>query len=161
MKNYRKLGFDSEEAKSVVEALNKLLANYHIHYQKLRSYHWNVEGHSFFELHEFFEQEYEAVKVQIDEIAERIRVFGKKPMSTLKEYLSLSEIEETGNDLNADEMSKEILSDFEIILSLCIDAHEKTTMVGDLASSDLLIAYIKRTEKSFWMLSSFAGENAA
>lgn len=92
MKNYRKLGFDNEETKEIVESLNKLMANYHVHYQKLRNYHWNVEGHSFFELHEFFELEYNAVKLQIDEIAERIRVFGKKPVSTLKEYLEISEI---------------------------------------------------------------------
>jgi len=155
MKNYRKLGFDSEEAKEIVESLNTLMSNYHIHYQKLRNYHWNVEGHSFFELHAFFELEYNAVKIQIDEIAERIRVFGMKPVSTLKEYLEISEIKETNNSLVSEEMSKEILIDFELLISLCIDAHEKTSLAGDLATSDLLIAYIKRTEKSHWMLSAF------
>lgn len=155
MKNYKKLGFDSKQAKDLVESLNTLIANYHVHYQKLRNYHWNVEGHSFFELHEFFELEYNAVKLQIDEIAERIRVFGKKPVSTLKEYLEMSIIEETDNSLNAAEMSAEILKDFETLISLCIDAHEKIAEEGDLATSDLLIAYIKRTEKSHWMLSSF------
>lgn len=155
MKNYRKLGFDSEETNSIVVSLNTLMANYHIHYQKLRNYHWNVEGHSFFELHEFFELEYNAVKLQIDEIAERIRVFGKKPMSTLKEYLDSSEIKETSNSFNSEKMTKEILNDFETLISLCIDTHEKTAMAGDLATSDLMIAYIKRTEKSHWMLNSF------
>lgn len=155
MKNYRKLGFDSEETKGIVESLNILMANYHIHYQKLRNYHWNVEGDAFFELHEFFELEYNAVKLQIDEIAERIRVFGKKPVSTLKEYLEMAVIKETSNTLSAKEMAKEILHDFETLLSFCIDAHEKTALTGDLATSDLLIAYIKRTEKSHWMLSSF------
>jgi starvation-inducible DNA-binding protein len=155
MKNYRKLGFDSEETKEIVESLNKLLANYHVHYQKLRNYHWNVEGDAFFELHEFFELEYNAVKLQIDEIAERIRVFGKKPASTLKEYLEISEIKETDASLKSGEMAKEILTDFETIISLCIDSHEMTATTGDLATSDLLIDCIKRTEKSHWMLSSF------
>jgi starvation-inducible DNA-binding protein len=155
MKNYRKLGFESKEAQAVTQSLNKLLANYHVHYQKLRNYHWNVEGHEFFELHEFFEQEYNAVKIQIDEIAERIRVFGKKPVSTLNEYLETSEIKETTTSLSSKEMSLEIISDFETLISLCIEAHEKTSEVGDLATSDLMISYIKRTEKSHWMLSSF------
>lgn len=155
MKNYRKLGFDSEETTGIVKALNSLMANYHVHYQKLRNYHWNVEGDAFFELHEFFELEYDAVKLQIDEIAERIRVFGKKPVSTLKEFLDISEVEETSNTLNSEEMAKEILDDFETLISLCIDAHEKTSNAGDLGTSDLLIAYIKRTEKSHWMLTSF------
>ena len=155
MKNYRKLGFDSQETKEIVESLNTLMANYHIHYQKLRNYHWNVEGHSFFELHEFFELEYNAVKLQIDEIAERIRIFGMKPISTLKEYLDISEIKETNNSLGSEEMTNEILNDFEMLISLSIDAHEKSSLAGDLATSDLLIGYIKRTEKSHWMLSSF------
>lgn len=155
MKNYRKLGFDSEETERIVESLNILMANYHVHYQKLRNYHWNVEGDAFFELHEFFESEYNAVKLQIDEIAERIRVFGKKPVSTLKEYLEISEIKESDNSLNFKEMTEEIINDFETLISLCIDTHENTAATGDLATSDLMIAYIKRTEKSHWMLSSF------
>jgi starvation-inducible DNA-binding protein len=155
MKNYRKLGFDTEETTEIVKSLNYLMANYHVHYQKLRNYHWNVEGHSFFELHEFFELEYNAVKLQIDEIAERIRVFGKKPVSTLKEYLEISEINETNNSLKSEAMAKEVLNDFETVISLCIDAHEKAMSIADVATADLLIAYIKRTEKSHWMLSSF------
>ncbi|MFN4763629.1 Dps family protein [Gillisia sp. Q332] len=135
------------------------MANYHVHYQKLRNYHWNVEGHFFFELHEFFELEYNAVKLQIDEIAERIRVFGKKPVSTLKEYLEMSIIKETDTSLNSKEMAKEILNDFETLISLCIEAHETIANEGDLATSDLLIAYIKRTEKSHWMLSSFVNNS--
>lgn len=156
MKNYRKLGFDSDEAKAVVDALDHLLANYHVHYQKLRNFHWNVEGHDFFELHGIFEQEYDAVKLQIDEIAERIRVFGKKPVSNLSEYLKMSEIEEASKEVKAPQMVDEVLRDFEILISLLIDAHEKSSAVGDVATEDLLTAYIKRTEKMHWMLSAFS-----
>ncbi len=156
MKNYRKLGYGEDETKAIVESLNSLLANYHVHYQKLRNFHWNVEGHTFFELHEFFEQEYDQVKVQIDEIAERIRVFGKKPYSTLKKYLEVAEIEESENDLSADKMMTETLNDFETILSFLIDAHEKAAELGDVATEDLLTEYIKRTEKVHWMLSAFS-----
>ena len=156
MKNYRKLGYGEDETKAIVESLNSLLANYHVHYQKLRNFHWNVEGHTFFELHEFFEQEYDQVKIQIDEIAERIRVFGKKPYSTLKKYLEVAEIEESENDLSAEKMMTETLNDFETILSFLIDAHEKAAELGDVATEDLLTEYIKRTEKVHWMLSAFS-----
>lgn len=155
MKTYRKLGFDSDETKKVVEHLNTLLANLHVHYQKLRNYHWNVEGHDFFELHELFEQEYNAVKIQIDEIAERIRVFGKKPMSTLQEYLNTAEIKETGTDLTSKDMVTEILNDFEVLLSFMVDAVDAAENVNDLATEDLIIGYIKRTEKQHWMLTAF------
>ena len=159
MKTYRKLGFDSEETKKVVEHLSILLANLHVHYQKLRNYHWNVEGHEFFELHELFEQEYNAVKLQIDEIAERIRVFGKTPMSTLKEYLDIAEIKETGTDLSAKEMGKEVLNDFEILLSFMINAVDAAENVNDLATEDLIIGYIKRTEKTHWTFTLVSGRS--
>jgi len=155
MKNYRKLGFDSDEAKAVIDSLNTLLANYHVHYQKLRNFHWNVEGHDFFELHEIFEQEYDAVKIQIDEIAERIRVFGKKPVSNLSDYLKMSEIKEASKEVKSGDMVDEVLKDFEMLISLLIDAHEKSAAVGDIATEDLLTAYVKRTEKMHWMLSAF------
>ncbi len=156
MKTHSKLGFDAEETNEVVEALNNLLANYHVHYQKLRNYHWNVTGHDFFELHEVFEQEYNAVKLAIDEIAERIRVFGKTPLSTLKEYLDVAEIKETGTDLPSEKMVEEILSDFEVLLSFMVDAIEAAEEIGDIATNDLITGYIKRTEKMHWMLTAFS-----
>tara|TARA_R100000951_G_C2613253_1_gene171918 strand:- start:630 stop:1106 length:477 start_codon:yes stop_codon:yes gene_type:complete len=156
MKTYKKLGFDSEETKDVVENLNKLLANLHVHYQKLRNYHWNVEGPDFFDIHETFEEEYNEVKLEIDEVAERIRVFGKTPYSTLSKYLEISEIKETGTDLNADEMVKEILRDFEILLSFMVDSIEASEKIGDISTNDLITGFMKRREKKHWMLTAFS-----
>ena len=85
LRTFAKLGFSHLETAEIVLNLNKLLANYHVHYQKLRNFHWNVEGPEFFELHQKFEEQYNEVKVNIDDIAERIRIFDKKPMSTLSE----------------------------------------------------------------------------
>lgn len=156
MKTYKKLGFDSEETKDVVENLNKLLANLHVHYQKLRNYHWNVEGADFFDIHDTFEEEYNEVKLEIDEVAERIRVFGKTPFSTLEKYLEVSEIKETGTDLSSDEMVKEILRDFEILLSFMVDSIESAKIIGDISTDDLITGFMKRREKKHWMLTAFS-----
>src|SRR5690606_33776932 len=99
-----KLGWTSEETEIISRVLNELLANYSVHYQKLRNYHWNVKGSDFFDLHEQFESQYNEARDNIDAIAERIRVFGKTPMSTMREYLETSEIKETGTDLASDIM---------------------------------------------------------
>src|SRR5687768_7600580 len=111
-----KLGWSTEEIEKISYALNELLANYSVHYQKLRNYHWNVKGSDFFDLHEQFEQQYTEVLENIDAIAERIRVFGKTPLSTLKDYLEISEIKETTSELKSDIMVREILSDYRILL---------------------------------------------
>ena len=50
------LGLSHEKTFDVAGELNVLLANYHIYYQKLRNYHWNVEGENFFDLHDKFEE---------------------------------------------------------------------------------------------------------
>src|SRR6478736_9047862 len=87
-----KLGWTSEETERITQVLNQLLANYSVHYQKLRNYHWNVKGPDFFDLHEQFEMQYNEALQNIDDIAERIRIFQETPMSTMKEYLDASEI---------------------------------------------------------------------
>ena len=151
---YKKLGFSDLETAEIVMSLNKLLANYQIHYQKLRAFHWNVEGADFFELHQEFEKEYEAVKENIDKLAERIRVFGQKPFSTLAQYLKFAEIKEASEDLTATQMVVEILDDFETLLSFMIEALDAAKSVGDSSTMHMIMGFVERMEKRHWMFSS-------
>lgn len=38
------LNLDVEKTKNTVQELNVLLSDYHLYYQKLRNFHWNVTG---------------------------------------------------------------------------------------------------------------------
>jgi len=154
-KRYRKLGFEKGETEELVKAMNQLLANYHLHYQKLRNFHWNVKGGDFFDLHEQFEERYDIAKESIDEIAERIRVFGHTPLSNLSEYLEQSNIKESATDLSGDDMVKEILKDYEILLSFLTDAMNSAIDIGDVGTEDMLNTFIQDMEKHHWMLSAF------
>lgn len=157
-KRYRKLGFDKKETERLVESMNELLANYSVHYQKLRNYHWNVKGADFFDLHEQFEDRYNIAKESIDEIAERIRVFGHTPVSTMSEYLKISNIKETGTDIEAEEMVKEVLRDYEVLLSYLTDTMNAAIDIGDVGTEDMLNTFIQDMEKHHWMLSAFLGK---
>lgn len=159
MRTFRKLGFSSVETNDVVKALNLLLANYQVHYQKLRDFHWNVTGPDFFDLHEQFELEYNAVKANIDEIAERIRVFGKTPMSTMKEYLETSTIKEAERGVGADRMVAEVLDDFETLLSFMIDVLDESQKTGDTSTNDMITKMMQRMEKRHWMFTAFSKNN--
>ncbi len=152
---FRKLGYSSLQSASIVIHLNKLLANYHVHYQKLRNFHWNVKGGDFFELHEVFENQYNKAKVNIDEVAERIRVFGQTPFSTLREYLEQSTIEEVGTNLTAFQMVKEIQSDYEILLQDMIAVTDAAIDIGDVGTEDLINTFIKNMEKDHWMFNAW------
>jgi len=41
------ISLSETDVKPVVDLLNDYLANYHIHYQKLRGCHWNIKGQNF------------------------------------------------------------------------------------------------------------------
>ena len=112
---FKKLGYNKEESDAIVQSLNQLLANYHVHYQKLRNFHWNVTGGDFFDLHEKFEELYNEAFSNIDIIAERVREFGMTQLSLLKDYLENSTIKEVGTHLDSRTMVQEILKDFEIL----------------------------------------------
>ena len=155
---YRKLGFSKEETQELVKKMNILLANYHVHYQKLRNFHWNVMGHDFFDIHETLERLYNTAVVNIDDVAERIRVFGHTPMSTMKEYLSNSTIEEPDYGLASDEMIREILDDLETLVSFMVDVDEAAMEIGDFGTIDMMNDFVKSFEKDHWMLSSFLNE---
>jgi starvation-inducible DNA-binding protein len=154
-KTFYKLGFSPMEAAELVIKMNQLLANYHVHYQKLRNFHWNIKGGDFFELHEKFELEYNQAKTNIDEIAERIRVFGKTPLSTLKDYLDHSQIKEVGTNLSAPEMVEEVLADYRILLELMVDVVDSAVDIGDIGTQDLINTFIKDLEKRHWMYTAF------
>ena len=158
LKAHAKLGFSSLETAEVVNNLNRLLANYHVQYQKLRNYHWNIKGSDFFELHEKFEEQYTVSLTNIDEIAERIRVFGKTPLSTLKDYLEVSEIKETGTNLTSVEMVREVLNDFQILLSFMVETLEAAQEVGDIGTVDMLNGFIHTIEKWHWMFTAWMNQ---
>jgi starvation-inducible DNA-binding protein len=147
------------ETAELVNSMNMLLANYSVHYQKLRNFHWNVKGADFFDIHEQFEDQYNYAKVAIDDIAERIRVFGQTPMSTMKEYLENSEIKEAGTDLHSMAMVKEILNDYRVLLEKLFDTLDVSIEHGDSATEDMVKEFIKTTEKNHWMFTAFSQEN--
>lgn len=153
---FASLGYTREESKQIVDAMNKLLSNYSVHYQKLRNYHWNVKGQDFFDIHEQFEDQYNAAKEAIDEIAERIRVFGHTPMSTMAEYLETSTIKETGTDIKAMDMVREILRDYQVLIEFMYEVIDIAIESGDMGTEDMVKGFVYETEKNHWMMSSFA-----
>ncbi|WP_298998115.1 Dps family protein [Flagellimonas sp. S174] len=154
-KQYKKLGFTYLETAEIVVHLNTLLANYQVFYNKLRNYHWNIEGPEFFELHEQFEIEYDTVKKNIDIVAERIRVFGIKPNFTLKKTLEMSEIQESEKKLTALETVRDVLKDFEILHENMISAIGAALDTGDIATEQMLTDFLRNLEKRNWMFTSF------
>lgn len=158
-KTFAKIGYTRAETQELVDALNKLIANYSVHYQKLRNFHWNVKGRDFFDIHEKTEQQYNYAKEAVDGLAERIRVFGQTPYSNMSDYLKHSEVKESSTDLSAIEMVKEILKDQRVLLEYMFNAIEVAIEHGDSATEDMVKSFIKQTEEDHWMWTAFSYED--
>ena len=155
-KPFRKLGFTYLETAEIVVALNQLLANYQVQYHKLRNFHWNIEGQDFFELHQEFENEYNSVKINIDIIAERIRVFGLKPSMSMTEILDLSEIKEVKTDkMSAIGMTTEVLKDFDILHNKMLDVVNAALDAGDNVTEQIVTDFMRNLEKRNWMFTAW------
>ncbi|MFB0938144.1 MAG: starvation-inducible DNA-binding protein [Candidatus Azotimanducaceae bacterium] len=155
-KPFRKLGFTYLETAEIVVSLNQLMANYFVHYNKLRNFHWNVDSQDFFELHQEFENEYNTVMQGIDTIAERIRVFGLKPSMTINEILVISEIKEAKADkMSSIEMVKEILKDYEILHNKMLNVMNAALETGDNVTEQIVTDFMRNLENRNWMFTAW------
>jgi starvation-inducible DNA-binding protein len=152
------LNMEKGKLKPVATELNLLLANYHLYYQKLRNFHWNVTGKHFFNLHEKFEELYKSALEKIDEIAERIITLRFKPESNYSTYLEIAEIRESSEDLSANEMVDEILNSHKLLIGHLRKVLEEASEINDEGTVDLIAGYLREIEKQSWMLDAWRTE---
>ena len=144
--------------KTLDKQLNELVATWSVLYTKLHNYHWYVSGPSFFTLHTKFEELYNEVTLNLDEIAERILSKGGKPIATLKEHLALSHVSEATGNESAEEMVQTTIDDFKKVMDALKEAMETAAEEGDDRTEDLLNGNYQSLEKHTWMLSAFLGK---
>jgi starvation-inducible DNA-binding protein len=144
----------------IVDGLNGLLGDATVFYQKLRHYHWNVEGPQFFELHEKFEELYDRWADQIDEIAERILMVGGVPLHTLRSLLDAASLEEDDSIPAAPAMVEHVAADLHRLherAGAVLDAAEDA---GDRGTANLLDDLRDGLEKDMWMFRAWQKEKA-
>lgn len=136
--------------------LNRVLADEHMLYTQLRNFHWNVEGVHFRTFHALFEEQYDAVKIIADDVAERIRMLGGNAIGTLREFLDTTTLEEAPDEYPAaDTMVERLVQTHErIIVNLRQDIASSTAHFEDEGTADLLTAIMRQHEAMAWMLRS-------
>jgi len=155
-----KISLKEKDVKPVVDHLNDLLANYHIHYQKLRGCHWNVKGKSFFTLHVKFEELYTEALVTIDELAERVLTLGKPPYSTFSNYIKTAKLKEIDTiGMKDTDMVKALVNDMADLIEMEREILEITADAGDDGTNDMVNRFMQFKEKNTWMLRSFINED--
>jgi starvation-inducible DNA-binding protein len=134
--------------------LNTLLADEFVLYTKTRNAHWNIQGMEFYDLHKFFEEQYDILADMIDEIAERVRMLGHYAIGTMKDFLAITRMIEGNYEFsNQQQILQTLLEDHEtIIRTLRRDAELATNQYRDLGTADFLTGLMEKHEKMAWML---------
>ncbi len=148
-----KTGLDDNARKSVADALNGVLADTYVLYQKTHAYHWNVTGPHFVSLHAMFEEHYREMWAALDELAERVRALGEFAPASGKAFLDLASIDSAeARPPAAEQMIKTLLAGHEALVRRARQAISVAAQVDDAASEDLLTQRIQIHEKTAWML---------
>jgi starvation-inducible DNA-binding protein len=106
-----------------------VLANTMVMYFKAQSYHWNVEGKDFSQLHDFFGDIYEEVYGAVDQAAEEIRTldeYAPASLSKILEETTISEDEEKPATAelmltNLLDTNEEVMVSLNKLFSICSD----------------------------------------
>lgn len=149
------LGIERERFSELASHMNRLLADYHVYYQNLRNFHWNVEGEHFFDLHEHFEGLYDDARTKIDEIAERILTIRYRPDSKIADYLRKAQINEAGMIDNDAEMVETILDNHRILIRNIRKTIQLADEIKDEGTIDMMGSFLSDIEKSSWMLDAW------
>jgi starvation-inducible DNA-binding protein len=139
------------------DIMKRLLANTFVLYMKAHSYHWNVTGPDFPQLHEFYGDLYEELHSSIDEIAEQLRTIRSFVPGTLSRIVELSTIMEDENISKPENMAQRLVSANEEVMSNLREAYNKAEEASELGLSNFLQDRLTVHAKYGWMLRSIAG----
>ncbi len=151
------IGLTPQQREGVIGLLNADLADAYLLLIKTRKYHWDVVGPRFRSLHEMWQEQYEAIALNIDEIAERVRMLGGYPAGTADSFLKLTTIQEHPGDIpNATQMVERLVEDHEqIIRNLRDHISQCDESFDDQGTTDFLTGLMQQHEEMAWMLRSF------
>lgn len=155
MKTTNLIGLDPEKSRKTVNLLNGLLANYQIHYQNLRGFHWNIKGSRFFVLHAKFEELYNDAAAKVDEIAERILTLGGVPLHSYAAYIEAATLEAKENVSEENACLHAVVEDIQALLKQERELLNVAAETGDEGTQDVFSSYISGQEKLLWMLNAY------
>lgn len=140
----------------VVALLNGLLADNFTMFLKLWQYHWNVKGTMFGNNHAYLQELYEKEYDRIDTLAERVRVLGGRPVSSMNEMLQMNHIAEvpaTQPVPTGKEIWVSVLVDWNTLLNGIREAHGRIPE-SDIGTRTMLEDTLVEMEKEAWMIRS-------
>jgi len=144
----------------LVEKTKEVLANTFVLYMKAHSYHWNVIGSDFPQLHKFFGKLYEELHDAVDVLAEQLRQLDSFAPATLSRMVELSTIEEDEKIPTAVNMVNNLITANEKVIDSIKDCYKMAEQLEMYAHSNILQDRLSAHVKHNWMLKATAGKKS-
>lgn len=141
---------------SICLGLNTILANEFSLFTKTLNYHWNITGPRFHSLHTFLEGHYRELLEIMDSVAERVRILDERPIGTIKQMYTETELHDsTEKPLLAEDMLKNLLKDHQLIKSQVKEVlADESLFKNEAGTHDFLVSLLQKHEMMAWMLKS-------
>lgn len=147
---------DGSVTQPVCEGLNAALASFQALYLQYQKHHFVVEGAEFYQLHEFFQECYEAVGGHVHDLGERLNGLGGVPAAS---WTRLAELccftPEPDGAFRCRQMVEHDLQAEQQVLTLLRNQATQAESLGDRATRYLLEQILLKTEERAYHLSHF------
>jgi starvation-inducible DNA-binding protein len=149
------IGLDEEVLIESTNNLNQLLADTIMLRDLYKKHHWQVSGHTFYQLHLLFDKHSTEQAELVDTIAERIQLLGGVSIAVAHDIAEHTRLERP--PIDREEVPVQIsrlLEAHEIILKEAREFAKKASESGDDGTNDLIVSEVVRVnELQVWFVS--------
>jgi starvation-inducible DNA-binding protein len=148
------IGLDETTCAESVQNLNQLLADTITLRDMYKKHHWQVAGHTFYQLHLLFDKHANEQSELVDTVAERIQLLGGVSLAMAPDIAEVTLIPRPpkGRETPPVQISR-LLHAHEIILREARAMARIASEKGDEGTNDLLVSDVVRTnELQVWFL---------
>ena len=149
------IALDESTCAQSAENLNQVLADTITLRDLYKKHHWQVAGHTFYQIHLLFDKHYEEQNELVDTIAERIQSLGAISLAMAPDVAETTIIPRPprGREELPAQLSR-LLEAHEFILKEARTMAKEASEAGDDGTNDLLVSDVIRTnELQVWFLS--------
>ena len=139
---------------TLIEQLKTILGTNFALYLKAHGYHWNIEGPNFPQYHDFLNNLYTSLFVQIDPIAEHLRALNSYAPGSLARMLELADLQEATNIPDGIAMMRDLASDNDRFIMHLRAGIVAADGANEPAVGNFLQDILDAHQKHGWMLRS-------
>jgi starvation-inducible DNA-binding protein len=142
-----------EEVRSIVEAVNPIIADAFALFTKTKNYHWHIASSHFRDYHLLLDEQADSIMDSVDPLAERVRRIGGTTIRSIAHISQLQSIADDNHDfVPPDKMIQELIKDNRQMAERQRAAIDICEDNRDTATSNTLQEILNETERRIWFL---------